>query len=187
MSERVTKREVIKAEALRLFAERGVDAVSVNDIAEACDMSKPNLYAHFRGKDDLVRELFEEGYRDYGERMNDAVAAQAPFRVRLEALVRLICTLHDQDRLRFRFLLMTHHAHLRHVVLGERNPVEIVVRLVDSAMAAGEIPARNPELVAAAIVGMVVQPAAFLMYGRIGKELAPAADEIVSMCMRVAT
>jgi AcrR family transcriptional regulator len=187
MSEKVTKREVIKTEALRLFAERGVDAVSVNDIALACGMSKPNLYAHFKGREDLVRELFEEGYKEYGQRMTEAVAAAAPFRVRLESLVRLICVLHDQDRLRFRFLLMTHHAHLRHVVLGERNPVEIVVRLVASAMAAGEIPTRNVELVAAAIVGMVVQPATFLMYGRIGDNLSPVADEIVSMCMRVVT
>ena len=32
------KRDRIKTEALRLFAERGVEAVSVRDIAAACDM-----------------------------------------------------------------------------------------------------------------------------------------------------
>ena len=40
----------------------------------------------------------------------------------------------------------------------KRNPVEIVVRMVGEAMAAGEIPARSAELVAAGIVGLVVQP-----------------------------
>ena len=181
------KRETIKTEALRLFAERGVDAVSVQDIAAACDMAKPNLYAHFKSKDDLVRDLFAEGYRDYGQLMGAAVDGAYPFRKKLDRLVRLICRLHDEDNLRFRFIVMTQHANLRNVVIDEANPVEIVVRLVAAAMAAGEIPARNAELVAAGIVGLVVQPATFLLYGRIGGTLAPMADDIVAMCMRVAT
>jgi len=182
-----SKRETIKAEALRLFGERGVDAVSVQDIATACAMAKPNMYAHFRSKDDLVRELFEEGYRDYGRQMREAAAVAGPFRKRLECLVRLICRLHDEDRLRFRFILMTQHSNLARMTLGEANPIEVVIRLVSESMAAGEIPARDPVLVAAAIVGLVVQPATFLQYGRLRGPLARMADEIVSTCMRAAT
>jgi AcrR family transcriptional regulator len=181
------KRELIRSQALRLFAERGVDAVSVQDIASACDMAKPNLYAHFTSKDDLIRDLFVEGYRDYGRLMVQAAEAAGPFRVRLARLVRLICRLHDEDNVRFRFIVMTQHANLWSVVIDEVNPMEIVVRLVAAAMAEGEIPARNAELVAAGIVGLVVQPATFLLYGRIGDALTPVADDIVSMCMRVAT
>jgi AcrR family transcriptional regulator len=181
------KRDVIKAQALLLFAASGVDAVSVADIAAACAMAKPNLYAHFSSKDELVRELFQQGYRDYGRRMAEAAAAPGPFRVKLDRLVRLICHLHDEDRPRFRFILMAQHANLHAIAIDERNPVEIVVRVVADAMANGEIPARNAELVAAGIVGLVVQPATFLLYGRIGAALSPVVDDIVSMCMRVAT
>ncbi len=182
-----SKRDTIKAEALRLFAERGVDAVSVQDIATACAMAKPNLYAHFKSKDDLVRELFEEGYREYGRLMSDAVAAPAPFRVKLDRMVRLICALHDEDSLRFRFILMSQHSNLASIQLGAANPVEIVLALAAAAMAAGEIPRRDPELVAAAIIGLVVQPATFLQYGRLRAPLSGMADDIVSMCMRVST
>jgi AcrR family transcriptional regulator len=182
-----SKREVIKAQALLLFAANGVHAVSVADIAAACDMTKPNLYAHFASKEELVRELFQQGYRDYGRRMAEAAAAAGPFRVRLERLVRLICHLHDEDRSRFRFILMAQHDNLHAIAIDEHNPVEIVVRVVADAMAKGEIPARNAELVAAGIVGLVVQPATFLLHGRIGAALSTVADEIVSMCMRVAT
>lgn len=181
------KREMIRQEALRLFAQRGVDAVSVQDIATACAMAKPNLYSHFRSKDDLVRELFEDGYREYGARMAAALAAPAPFRVQLDRLVRLICSLHDEDSLRFRFILMTQHANLAGVTLGALNPVEIVIRLVADAMASGEIPRRDPELMAAGIIGLVVQPATFLQYGRLAPPLAALADEIVSMSMRAVT
>ncbi len=187
MAERGGKRETIKAEALKMFAERGVDAVSVQDIATACDMAKPNLYAHFRSKDDLVRDLFEQGYRDYGRQMNEVVSAEFTFSERLNRLVRLVCRLHDEDHLRFRFLLMSQHANLPGARLGETNPVEIVIRLVTDAMAAGEIPARDPVLVAASIVGLVLQPATFLQYGRLQGPLSRLADEIVASCMRAAT
>jgi AcrR family transcriptional regulator len=180
------KRDQIKTEALRLFAERGVDAVSVQDIAAACDMAKPNLYAHFKSKDELVGCLFAEGYRDYGRLMSAATEGTAPFGEKLDRLVRLICRLHDDDTLRFRFILMTQHANLPNVTIDAENPVEIVVRLVAAAMAAGEIPARNAELVAAGIIGLVVQPATFLLYGRIGGALAQNASDIVSMCLRAA-
>jgi AcrR family transcriptional regulator len=187
MAERGGKRETIKTEALRLFAQRGVDAVSVQDIATACDMAKPNLYAHFISKDALVRALFEEGYRDYGRQMREALAEPGPFRQRMDRLVRLICRLHDEDQLRFRFILMTQHANLPHVRLGEGNPVEIVVALISGAMAAGELPRRDPAMVAAFIVGLVLQPATFLQYGRLAGKLSAMADDIVATCMRVAS
>ena len=56
------KRELIKAQAMRLFVERGVDAVSVRDIAAACAMKPSNLYAHFASREALVAELFYDGY-----------------------------------------------------------------------------------------------------------------------------
>jgi len=183
----VSKRETIKAQALLLFAERGVEAVSVAEIAAACDMAKPNLYAHFASKEQLVRDLFAQGYHDYGRQMAAAVGGADPFPAKLDRLVRLICRLHDEDRLRFRFILMRQHAHLREITIDEENPMEIVVRLVEGAMLDGQIPSCNAELVAAAIVGLVIQPATFLLYGRIGTALGPVADDIVTMCLRVAT
>jgi AcrR family transcriptional regulator len=182
-----SKRQTIKTEALRLFAARGVDAVSVQDIATACAMAKPNLYAHFKSKDELVHALFEEGYREYGRQMTEAVDAGGPFRRKLERLVHLICRLHDEDSARFRFVIMTQHANLPHARLAGANPVEIVIQLVRAGMEAGEIPARHPELIAAAIIGLVVQPATFLQYGRLSPPLAACADAIAGACMRVAT
>ncbi len=83
------KRELIKAEAMRLFVQHGVDAVSVRDIAAACAMKASNLYAHFASSDALVAELFHEGYAEYGDILaRHRRRASAPFRVRLERLVR---------------------------------------------------------------------------------------------------
>ena len=179
------KRETIKSEALRLFVAHGVDAVSVRDIAAACAMRAPNLYAHFTSKNALVSELFYEGYAEYGDRVAEANTGLLPFRDRLEHMVRTICALHDEDNDRFRFLVMTQHGFLARVASDARNPVEIICRAIAAAMDAGEIPRREPELVAMAVIGVIVQPATGIVYGRISGGLRERADELVSMCWRM--
>ena len=179
------KRELIKAQAMRLFVERGVDAVSVRDIAAACAMKPSNLYAHFASRDALVAGLFHDGYAEYGDIMAEVVGGPGPFRDRLERLVRAICRLHDEDNIRFRFLVMTQHGFLRNVARDERNPVEIICRAVAGAMDAGEIPRREPELMAMALIGLIVQPATARLYGRLHGGMLQRADEIVAMCWRL--
>jgi AcrR family transcriptional regulator len=178
------KRTVIKQQAMRLFVERGVDAVSVRDIAACCAMKPSNLYAHFASREALVEELFHDGYAAYGDMLAAIAGAAGPFRVRLERLVREICRLHDEDNVRFRFLVMTQHGFLHHVERTERNPVEVICRAVAAAMEAGEIPRREPELMAMAIIGLIVQPATGLLYGRLTGQLRERADTIVAMCWR---
>lgn len=55
-------RERIMETALRLFAERGYTAVTVEDIAEAAGLTKGALYYWFSDKDDLGRDLQHELY-----------------------------------------------------------------------------------------------------------------------------
>ncbi|MGA3000339.1 MAG: TetR/AcrR family transcriptional regulator [Acetobacteraceae bacterium] len=181
------KRELIKDQATRLFVERGVDAVSVRDIAAACEMKPSNLYAHFASREALVAELFHDGYGEYGEIMANIATSPGPFRTRLECLIREICRLHDQDTVRFRFLVLTQHGFLHHVEPTERNPVEVICHTVAEAMDSGEIPRREVELMALAIIGLIVQPATGLLYGRLTGGLLERADTIVAMCWRVLT
>ncbi len=57
-SERTKKR--ILAAALELFNERGTARVDTHDIAKGARMSPGNLYYHYRGKTEIIRDLFEE-------------------------------------------------------------------------------------------------------------------------------
>ena len=49
--------ERIFDEAMRLFRERGFDAVAVGDIASAAGVSVPTFYAHYDSKDHLILAL----------------------------------------------------------------------------------------------------------------------------------
>lgn len=47
-------RQRIAAAALRLFGDRGFDAVTVNEVAEAAEVAKATLFAYFPTKESLV-------------------------------------------------------------------------------------------------------------------------------------
>jgi AcrR family transcriptional regulator len=53
------QREQILARAARLFAKRGYTATSMNEVAEACGVSKPSLYHYVRDKHQLLVEIAE--------------------------------------------------------------------------------------------------------------------------------
>ena len=147
-------------------------------------MKAPNLYAHFASKEELAFELFREGYAAYGDLIAAAASGDAPFRVRLDRMMRTICRLHDTDTDRFRFLVMTQHGFLAVVPRDERNPTEAICRAVAAAMDAGEIPRREPALMAMAVIGIMVQPATARLYGRLSGGLTERADELVAMAWR---
>jgi AcrR family transcriptional regulator len=50
-------REDIRAVALELFAEKGVEQTSLREIAERLDITKAALYYHFPSKDELLAQL----------------------------------------------------------------------------------------------------------------------------------
>jgi AcrR family transcriptional regulator len=64
---RGTAKDAVMTQSLRLFASRGVEAVSVRDIAAATGFSNPALFRHFTGKDALAQALFEQCYRQLVE------------------------------------------------------------------------------------------------------------------------
>jgi AcrR family transcriptional regulator len=65
-------RQRLLAEAERLFRERGYAATSLEQIAEAADVTKGAIYGHFSSKEDLLLSAIEAApTRDYGAVLND--------------------------------------------------------------------------------------------------------------------
>ncbi len=54
------QREKILAAAARLFARRGYSATSMNQVAEACALSKATLYHYYRDKYSLLASIADE-------------------------------------------------------------------------------------------------------------------------------
>lgn len=60
-----TKERILR-EALRLFSQKGYDAVSVEQIAGAVGIKAPSLYKHYKSKQDIFNDIFEETAKRYG-------------------------------------------------------------------------------------------------------------------------
>lgn len=64
------RRSQLLETALVVFADRGYDTVSMEEVAEAAGVTKPVLYQHFGSKRALYLELLE----DVGSRLAEAIA-----------------------------------------------------------------------------------------------------------------
>ncbi len=58
---RLATRQAISDAATRLFMERGFDAVTVDEIAEAADVGRMTVFNHFPRKEDMFFDLDEAG------------------------------------------------------------------------------------------------------------------------------
>ena len=84
------QRELILAQAAALFAQRGYPGTSMNQVAEACGLSKATLYHYYRDKYALLVSI-AEGHVDKLRALVDEVLAEglAP-EPRLRTLIRRI-------------------------------------------------------------------------------------------------
>ena len=101
-----TQREQILARAAELFAKQGYTATSMNQVAEACGVSKPSLYHYVRDKHQLLVEIAD----DHIGRLKALVAVVQQESLAPEARVR---------RLIERFLEAYADAQVAHRVLTE--------------------------------------------------------------------
>jgi AcrR family transcriptional regulator len=60
--------------AQNLFAARGIDAVSVNEICKSCEVNSAAVHYHFGSKEKLVRQILQRGIDTWGQRRAELVA-----------------------------------------------------------------------------------------------------------------
>ncbi|WEO99984.1 TetR family transcriptional regulator [Streptomyces sp. FXJ1.172] len=77
-------RQKIADTALRLFLQRGFDAVGIRDVAAEADVAVTTVFSHFTSKEALVFERDE----DFEQRLTHAVTGRAPHEPLIPALRR---------------------------------------------------------------------------------------------------
>ncbi len=180
-------RAKIEIEALRLFAEKGVAGTSVRDIAGAVGVAEAALYRHFPSKEALSRTLFLDGYAKLAAEVMAVGEMPCAFETRVDHIVGIFCTLFDENRPLFSFLLLSQHAHLADVPEArEGNVAEAVKDIFVRAIRQGDIRQGDPDLLTALALGIVAQPAIFTIYGRLHGPLGARAPELArAICAAV--
>jgi len=97
-SEESVPRRLLSA-ATRLFAQRGYDRTSVQEIVAAAGVTKGAMYHYFGSKDDLLSEIYGRVLRLQTEQLEKVAATEAPVleRLRRAAVDVVVSTIENLD------------------------------------------------------------------------------------------
>ncbi|MBP2297247.1 TetR/AcrR family transcriptional regulator [Azospirillum rugosum] len=109
--------------AARLYADLGYSAVSMRDVATAVGVTPANLYHHFKGKDELVREAVAHVFAQKTAPIADLLDAQGEGTDRLKFFVDYFVRLLTDDWVFFRLLV-------RELVDGDEKRLNDLARSV---------------------------------------------------------
>jgi len=100
------RRELILDAALEVFARRGFNGSSIDEIAQTASVSKALIYEHFPSKRDLHVSLLERHVQEIFERLAESAATSDPGEIRLragvDAFLEFVETRRDAFRMLFR-------------------------------------------------------------------------------------
>ncbi|MGW4489481.1 TetR/AcrR family transcriptional regulator [Amycolatopsis sp. NPDC004368] len=134
--------------ATKLFAKKGFDRTSVQEIVEAAGVTKGAMYHYFGSKDDLLYEIYARVLREQTSQLERVASSAAPLRERLTAaasdvVVSSIDNLDDNTI----FLQSLHQlsADKRKAVRAERRKYHERFRgLIEEGQATGEFRTDKP-------------------------------------------
>jgi AcrR family transcriptional regulator len=146
-------------QAMRLFAERGYEGTTLQDVADAVGLSRPNLYNYVKSKEELLVAMVEataqsaaDSLREVRER-TDLDPAE-----KLRALVHRLVVLRAEKPEQFRTLdrseqslppkLAKKHLQGRRAVLGE------ITSVLEEGVTAGRFRPVDARVTALSIIGM---------------------------------
>jgi len=178
-------KELIGRTALGLFVAKGIDGATIRDIAAAARIAEGTLYRHYPSKDALAWDLFSHNFTAFARELHRIQAGHRSLRAKVDAMVRQCCAFFDQDPILFSYLLLAQHGQLQKVTPDMPNPVEVVREVLAAGMDRGEIPAGDPDVAAAMVLGIVLQVAVFKIYQRLTQTLSSLAEVLVEACWRV--
>ena len=139
-----------------VFAERGFEAASIEEIAERAKITKPLVYEHFGGKEGLHAVIIDREVQDLVTRLRTSLEATGP-RAALEQVVDAFLTYVEEEQAGFRVLIRDAPVGS---VGGSLPSVLADVATSVEALLARELKARGYDrkmapLLARALVGMV--------------------------------
>jgi AcrR family transcriptional regulator len=150
------QRETILGRAAELFARRGYTATSMNEVAEACGVSKPSLYHYVRDKHQLLAEIAETHIARLLALVAEVDATRPTAEERLRRLIEAFLAAYAGSQAEHRVLTED----VRFLAAAEKKRVLDGQRRVVAAFA-DAIAAIRPELGGASLD----KPLAMLLFG----------------------
>lgn len=89
--------EKILQQSAELFAEKGYDALSLRDIANACEMKAPSLYNHFKDKETLYRAVLQTVFAKQSPQLLSCFHTDELPEIQLKKFIHTACLAISED------------------------------------------------------------------------------------------
>lgn len=172
------KKDILRA-AMRLFATKGIDGISVKQLGDAAGVTDAAIYKHFRSKDEVALVVFEQYCTGYTAMIDLYISRSGTFISRFHQLIDEVLTIHDEDQ--YGLLLLSQH----HELYAEasrnspiRQPIDALSDLIEQGVRNGELPDQNVRLSAVLLDGMFTRMAVSSLQGELPSQLKPLASEV---------
>ncbi len=176
MRDGTATKELISRTALELFVQKGVKETTIRDISSAAGVAEGTMYRHYQSKDELAWDLFASNITEFTNKLVELRQQHKTLKAQSAALINAFCNFFDEDPILFSYLLLTQFGHLKELDIDMPHHFHVVRDMISEGMAKGEIPMRDPALVASMIIGLVQQVAIYKISGRLGSERSAVSD-----------
>jgi AcrR family transcriptional regulator len=147
-------REILAA-ARRLIQDRGVEAMTMEEIAAAAGVAKGTVYLYFQGKDDLVQALLSQVGENLVRDLEALLEIPESAREKLNRLVTFLLELLEQERVLFpiyaREVIRSGH----HRWEQEEKYLALLTRFFAQGVKSGQFIAADPRLFTFLLRGLV--------------------------------
>jgi len=155
-------REILAA-ARRVMDQRGLEALTMEEIATAAGVAKGTVYLYFRGKEDLIRALVSQVAENLLKDLQVIMARPLPPQEKLTQVVTLLLKNLERERALFPAYvrdLVTRprqapKGRARHLWGLEEEIMALVTHLFGEGIEAGQFMAANPRLLTFLLRGLV--------------------------------
>jgi TetR/AcrR family transcriptional regulator, repressor of fatR-cypB operon len=173
------KRAILTA-ALELFATRGVDGVTIRDIASETGFTNPAMFRHFRSKEDLAQNLFEVCYRRLAHNFLEPG-------ITLHALFERGLALIEESPESVHFLMenLRRYWHALPADVRAHSLLGSMRQLIQAEQRAGRVkPDADPNLAAALVLGVLGQIARMAHFKELSKPPSALATSLLNLINR---
>jgi AcrR family transcriptional regulator len=166
-----TKKEVVQAfrtreilaAARRVMDQRGLEALTMEEIAATAGVAKGTVYLYFQGKEDLIRALVSQVAENLLRDLQAITARPLLPQEKLTQVITLLLKNLEGERALFPVYVRDLMSRPRRVPSGrtrqlwalEEEIMALVTRLFGEGMAAGQFMAANPRLLTFLLRGLV--------------------------------
>lgn len=110
--EKEARRNAIVEAAKTVFFEKGFQGTTMDQIAEAAELSKGSLYIYFPGKEELYVTVLVEGLEILHQKFSKAVEGKKNWEQKLRDIGKAYYSFYQQHKNYFNILFLLHHGEL---------------------------------------------------------------------------